>query len=137
MALDKLIEICSPPSAPIDPLNERRIEEIRSRYGVILPRDYLKFATIHGTGCFVGEDTHLISINNPCSRYYFDNVHRETIILNTFFERAITANWLTNHHIDLDCLFPLGNDSDDVYLAWVMMPNPELWKVMLIYYTRD
>ena len=137
MSLDKLIEMCPPPAKPIDSAIEGRVEEVRSRHGLVFPRDYIRFGTIYGTGCFVGENTHLISINNPLSRYYFDNVKRETLAIAAFFEESISQEWLSDHHIDPSCLFPLGHDSDDAYLVWVVTPDPERWKVMLFHYTID
>jgi hypothetical protein len=116
---------------PCDPTADNRIEELLERYGLVFPSEYLEFGAVHGTGGFVGEDTHEIFVSNPFSRHFFDKVEDGQDVLDFFLSEEGIEEDLFNHDILREQLFPLGDATSDGHLFWITTPNPEEWQILL------
>lgn len=135
MSLTELMRVCPPPASPVEPFLGGRLEEIRTRYGLVLPAEYIQFARIYGTGRFVGENTHEIFINNPFSGHYHWKVAKEQEFGVEFFALHDEAkSELARHRIHPTSLFPLGSDGDGAYIYWITDPMASLWHVLLVFY---
>jgi hypothetical protein len=140
MSIEELMRLCPPPARPCDPAAAGRVEEVRQRYGVTLPADYLAFGAAYGTGSFMGDtgEAPVIHLHNPFSRYYLANVDRdleECRFIVSRFRRLAAA--LRERSIDVGSLFPLGEDEGNCKLLYVTDPDPRRWRVMTLWLTDD
>jgi hypothetical protein len=161
MSLSNLIQVCAPPSRPTDFDNEGRLREIQSRYGLLLPEEYVQFTRVYGTGEFCSDNTHYIIIFNPFSLSYFQDVEYGYAMIHAFFTPTpsssivshlvrdrpdliprMVAHWQHARKkpqaagIEVGWLLPLGHDTDDGILAWVVRPNEPKWSVLVFYTDR-
>jgi hypothetical protein len=134
MSLQELVRLCPPPASPVDAFREGRVEEIRDRYGLVLPDEYIAFGHTYGTGVFTDEeDTHDILITNPSSRHYDKKVQEGQEVIGLFFRAEAARDGLRQHGIDQRALFPLGRDTHRTFLLWVTDLDPGRWRVMVVF----
>jgi hypothetical protein len=128
---------------------------------LVFPDEYIEFGHLYGTGTFCSQRTHDILILNPFSPTYFDLIHDDEAIIAPFFSSDLTASQLARagllQHmmepglqacdeaaeelrrlgIKPSSLFPLGKDTDDAMLAWIVDPDPRRWRVLVQYSGRE
>jgi hypothetical protein len=99
-------------------------------------------------------------ILNPFSRHYHEMVEEYLSVLRPFFSKEVAAHQmaagglpefmmeptleaveqasekLAGIGITPNALFPLGHDTDDGNLAWVVHSNPDCWRVLICYTRR-
>lgn len=132
MSLRELVQICPPPESPLDGYCDGRIEDIRQRYGLVLPEQYVEFGHTYGTGTFEGEDTHVISIFNPFSRFFHEDVEYGRMIASAFFLDQEPQRLLAQQRIKQEALFPLGKDDARASIYWVTDPSDN-WRLLLFH----
>lgn len=137
MSLVELARLCPPPAHPIDAFADGREEDIKTRFGLTLPDEYIAFGHTYGTGGFEAEDTHEVIVRNPFSRHYYRKIEEDRDVIARFFRRSGPSEFLTVHGLHQEDIFPLGRDTDDAYLFWVVPMEPKPWQVMVIFFTRD
>lgn len=134
MSLHELAMFCPPPPEPVEPFSENRIREIRERYGLVLPPEYVEFGKTYGNGAFVADPGPEILIANPFSSYYHREIAYCRHIATGFFETAEGARTLLERcAIEQRALFPLGHDDAVTFIYWVTNRDPNLWRILLIF----
>lgn len=132
-ALEELVRLCPPPQSPVDTDEGNRLQDIKSRYGLVFPEEYVAFCRRYGTGGFVDANSREILIHNVFSRHYDERISYGQEVASYFFGDQPSRRALSDQGIQQESLFPLGRSTGVDFLYWVTHPDPDRWRVLLFY----
>jgi hypothetical protein len=135
MSLAELTMLCPPPHFPVDGYDPQKEREVEAKYEIHFPEDYMDFCKVYGAGAFIAPNGHEIIIYDPFRGYYDKQVEDNLLVIQSCFtaEQQL-AEQLQAQSLSVSLLFPLGCDTDESYLNWVRVGEPEKWKLLMLNY---
>jgi hypothetical protein len=128
MAIEELMAVVTPPSAPIEAGPMERRNEVEKALGIVLPDDLYEIAMRYGSGRFAGG----IEVFNPFSKKYLEYVN---MVTGCYRELKQAEG---DDFIPYDIFpkspgfFPWGGSWDGFVMFWHTEGKPNEWPTVLV-----
>jgi hypothetical protein len=128
MAIQELIAVVPPPSAPVDAGPVERINEVEKAVGIHLPDDLYQFSLCYGSGRFAGE----IEVFNPFSKKYLESVNMVAECYRGL-KQAEGDNFIPYDIFPKSPgLLPWGDTMNGHVMFWLTEGEPKKWPTVLL-----
>jgi hypothetical protein len=127
MAVQDLMQIVSPPESPLDG-DVTNLPRVEDYLGTKLPRDYVNFIRIYGTGCF-GDHTTYFWLDNALRCDYLVELKHDLRMFSSC-RRDLPEMWTYDIFPSRPGFLPCGGDVDGGTIGWLVDGDPDSWQLL-------
>jgi len=131
MTMAKLVAAVPPPNNPVANRDQEAWEHIQNELKIKFPNDYFDFVTIYGSGGFNDKGRLKITIYNPMSYGYLDEIRAHESILSSFKNEKGAGRIKFKLHPHVPGLLALGSDDNGNEIYWLTNKKANAWRIVI------
>jgi hypothetical protein len=129
MSIEELLAVVRPPKRAVEIGRADQVPRIERELGISLPRDYIDFGLHYGSGAFLDPGRVRVTITNPFSKSYMENVRSDCGFLRQI-KKLAPGEVPFGVFPKKSGLLAWGHDDNGWNLCWLTSGPPESWPVL-------